>query len=209
MKDAELRRLVEAYRDLGVDGLPWYFDDPPPRVLATVRTVLPRPSRVLELGCGAGVLARALASLGHGVLAVDAALPALVTIQAPSAGRLFRAAGDVRDPFWAEGSFDMVLDWELLHHIPYADRGRFIAGVARALRPAGLYLSASFTHPDRAFPAAGPVARTPLGTTLHLTEPADLPPLLEPWFEIVELERTQLRGQRSPHDAVWLLARRR
>ena len=64
------------------------------------------PARVLEVGCGRGALAHAMARLGHDVLAIDPGAPD---------GELFRCVSleDLDDP----GPFGAVVASRSLHHI--------------------------------------------------------------------------------------------
>jgi SAM-dependent methyltransferase len=74
---------------------------------AWVRSQLPPPpARVLEVGCGAGELARALAAASYDVLAVDPVAPE---------GRIFERTTieALRDP----GPFDAVVASRALHHV--------------------------------------------------------------------------------------------
>jgi SAM-dependent methyltransferase len=84
----------------------------------------PAPARVLEVGCGRGDLARALARAGHRVVAIDPDAPA---------GDLFRATTlqDFADP----EPFDVVVASLALHHI--ADLPGALDKIASLLRPAG------------------------------------------------------------------------
>jgi SAM-dependent methyltransferase len=93
---------------------------------------------VLEIGCGTGVHARLLAAAGAHVTAVDLT-PTAVELTA----RRLELAGleaDVREadaealPF-ADGSFDFVWSWGVIHHSESTDR--VIAEIARVLRPGG------------------------------------------------------------------------
>jgi SAM-dependent methyltransferase len=88
-----------------------------------VLTVLPPPARLLEVGCGAGERAVALASEGYDVLAIDP--------QAPE-GPLFR---QVRlEEFDDAGPFDIVLAERVLHHVDPLDPAfRKIARLAPVL----------------------------------------------------------------------------
>ena len=64
------------------------------------------PARVLEVGCGAGELAQALARAGHSVTAIDPRAP-----EGPSFRR-------VRiEEFSAPGPFDYVVASQSLHHV--------------------------------------------------------------------------------------------
>jgi SAM-dependent methyltransferase len=84
----------------------------------------PVPARVLEVGCGRGDLARALARTGHRVVAIDPHAPA---------GDLFRAATleDFADP----EPFDAVVASLALHHV--ADLPGALDKIVSLLRPAG------------------------------------------------------------------------
>jgi SAM-dependent methyltransferase len=66
----------------------------------------PPPARLLEVGCGEGELARALAEVGHDVLAVDPVAPD---------GAIFRRTTieALDDP----GPFDAVVESRALHHV--------------------------------------------------------------------------------------------
>jgi SAM-dependent methyltransferase len=66
----------------------------------------PAPSRILEVGCGDGRLARALDDLGYPVVAIDPAAPA---------GALFRVVS--LEEFTEPGCFDAVVASRSLHHI--------------------------------------------------------------------------------------------
>ena len=82
-----------------------------PDVLSFVRAELPPPpARVLEVGCGDGALARALAAAGYELLAIDPAAPA---------GPIFRRTTieALRDP----GPFDAVVASRALHHVDDLD----------------------------------------------------------------------------------------
>src|SRR5919107_1717054 len=79
------------------------------------------PSRVLEVGCGEGELARTLARGGHSVTAIDP--------QAPE-GPIFRRARieEFSDPTW----FDHIVAILPLHHVE--DLGMAVSNMADLLR---------------------------------------------------------------------------
>ncbi len=91
--------------------------------------------RILDLGCGDGVLTAELASSGAAVVAVDGS-PQMVA--AAVARGIPAYVMDARAlTFSAE--FDAVFSNAVLHWIPEADA--VLAGVARALRPGGRFVA--------------------------------------------------------------------
>ena len=85
------------------------------------------PGRVLEVGCGGGALAHAMARLGHDVLAIDPGAPD---------GELFRRVSleDLDDP----GPFGAVIANRSLHHIH--DLSAAVEKMARLLARGGRLL---------------------------------------------------------------------
>jgi len=84
----------------------------------------PAPARVLEVGCGRGDLARAIARAGHRVVAIDPPAPP---------GDLFRATS--LEEFADPEPFDAVVASLALHHV--ADLPRALDKIVSLLRPAG------------------------------------------------------------------------
>jgi SAM-dependent methyltransferase len=82
----------------------------------------PPPARVLEVGCGRGELAQAVASSGHRVVAIDPNAPA---------GELFQPV--TLEEFEDTEPFDAVIASRSLHHIP--DLAGALDKIARLLRP--------------------------------------------------------------------------
>jgi SAM-dependent methyltransferase len=89
------------------------------------------PARVLEVGCGEGELARALAYAGHSVTAIDPRAPE---------GTIFQR---VRlEEFSEPGPFDYVVASLSLHHIE--DLGRALDKIANLLRAGGALVVVEF-----------------------------------------------------------------
>jgi ubiquinone/menaquinone biosynthesis C-methylase UbiE len=139
------RHLVEAYLE---------------RKLARIRALLPRPgARVLDLGCGMGEYARALAAQGAQVVAVDASArsvqvaaaapagardsdgrpPSRPGEEASAGGPRFAVASATRLPF-ADGSFDLAYAINMLHHLKRGEQEEALREARRVLRPEGRLL---------------------------------------------------------------------
>lgn len=100
---------------------------------------LPAGARALEIGCGTGAIARALAAwpgIGE-VMGVDPS-PRLVERARDLAGALANisfAVGDGRDLDLEDAAFDLVLLHRVLSHVPSPEQ--VLAEAARVLRPGG------------------------------------------------------------------------
>src|SRR5580704_3302747 len=94
---------------------------------------------VLDVGCGAGWLVRRLAGAGARPVGVDPLADALERARAedPDGGARYLEAGAQELPF-GDSSFDAVVFFNSLHHIPVADLDRALAEAARVLRGGGV-----------------------------------------------------------------------
>jgi SAM-dependent methyltransferase len=92
-----------------------------------VEAHVPRPARVLEVGCGQGELARALAASSYEVVAIDPDAPE---------GELFRAVS--LEEFVASEPFDAVVASRSLHHIH--ELASAVTTIANLLTPEGRFI---------------------------------------------------------------------
>lgn len=102
-----------------------------------------RPSRALDLGCGAGDDAVLLARQGIDATGVDLsemALDRARQLALQHGVHVEWLLADVLDLPLEDGSMDLVLDHGCLHHVAASDQPRYAAEVARVLRPGGLLL---------------------------------------------------------------------
>ncbi|PTD17046.1 bifunctional 2-polyprenyl-6-hydroxyphenol methylase/3-demethylubiquinol 3-O-methyltransferase UbiG [Sphingomonas fennica] len=94
--------------------------------------------RVLDVGCGAGLLAEPLARLGASVTAIDAAPENIAVARAHAEGQglaIDYRVGGVEEMDEA-AAFDLVTSLEVIEHV--ADPAAFVAELARRLAPGGL-----------------------------------------------------------------------
>jgi 2-polyprenyl-6-hydroxyphenyl methylase / 3-demethylubiquinone-9 3-methyltransferase len=103
------------------------------------------PCRVLDVGCGAGFLANALAARGHEVTGVDVAADALAVGAARDATRGVRyMRGDAYALPYPDAAFDVVCAMDFLEHVE--DPARVVAEAARVLAPSGLFFFHTFNR---------------------------------------------------------------
>jgi len=113
--DAKVREILEARGRVAADGA----------------------ERVLEIGCGIGLLTERLRPLLPAVWGIDPSISSLGKAAAPAGGLI--AADGLRTPF-ADESFHLVIAVCVLHHVPVDQRAAFLAEAARITRRGGLVL---------------------------------------------------------------------
>ncbi len=120
---------------LGVAGLEQdFFFEAKVRHLLEVRDRLPFSElRVLEIGCGIGLLQQKLRPLFRNLWGIDPSISSL----AVAPGRRGIAADGLRLPF-ADESFHLVIAVCVLHHVPPASRAAFLAEASRVTRRQGI-----------------------------------------------------------------------
>jgi len=158
-----------------------------------------RGARVLDVGCGAGLLSEALAREGAQVTAIDLA-PDLIKI-----AKLHRLESGVEVDYRltpvealadeAPASFDAIVCMEMLEHVP--DPGAIIAACATLLKPGGRLFLSTLNRTPAAFAlaivGAEYVARLlPKGT--HQYRDFIKPSELGAWLRAAALELEDVSG---------------
>jgi SAM-dependent methyltransferase len=160
------------------DVRPW--DEPPSdELLRVLQQWQPAPATILDLGCGSGTVARALAALGYTVLGVDQSAMAIVLaverVQPGPACSFVVADILGQDPL---PDADLMIERGVLHtRCTSHSRTEFVAALARRCRPGQLWLH------------LGALASESEGSTSFVRGPSALTPndfaaLVEPYFTI-------------------------
>jgi SAM-dependent methyltransferase len=129
---------------------PWDVGEAQP-ALTELFSALPPKGPVLDVGCGPGDLAIALARLDLAVLGVDFAESAIAlarekvaSLPADVAHRLGFRVGDALRPSAFGRDFGAVVDSGFLHLFDLEERDVFAVELANALRPGGRYYLLAF-----------------------------------------------------------------
>jgi 2-polyprenyl-6-hydroxyphenyl methylase/3-demethylubiquinone-9 3-methyltransferase len=117
------------------------------RILLDELRLSPPGRRVLDVGCGGGLLAEEFARLGFEVTGVDPSEESLSVARQHARGQGleigYRHGTGEALPF-PDASFDIVYCCDVLEHV--ADLARVIAETARVLKPGGLYFYDTFNR---------------------------------------------------------------
>ncbi len=120
-----------------------------------IQAKLGGPGRLLDVGCGAGLAAEALARLGYDVLGLDAAGDTVAAAAAHAAGQdlpLAYRVGAAED-LAAEGArFPVVTALEVIEHV--ADPAAFLCLLARLIEPGGLLFVSTLNRTLRSLAVA-------------------------------------------------------
>jgi 2-polyprenyl-6-hydroxyphenyl methylase/3-demethylubiquinone-9 3-methyltransferase len=108
--------------------------------------------RVLDVGCGGGLIAEPLARLGAQVLGLDPAPETIEAARRHAAGeglQIDYRAGRVEELAAEAAAFDAVVCLEVIEHVP--DAAVFLQTCARLVRPGGLMLLSTLNRTLKAY----------------------------------------------------------
>lgn len=126
-----------------------------PLRLAWIENLVPlRGKRVLDVGCGGGILADAMARKGADVLGIDLATKALKVAQlhaleAQTEGVQYKEISAETLATQQAGSFDVVTCMEMLEHVP--DPSLVVKACAALVKPGGHVFFSTINRSAKAF----------------------------------------------------------
>lgn len=203
MQTADPREIAkfneQAHRWWDPDGPSRALHELNPQRVAFVRErVVLKGSRMLDLGCGGGILTEALAAEGADVLGIDAAdeqieIARLHALESGSAAQ-YRHVDAEQLATEMPGSFDAICCMEMLEHVEQPER--ILAACASLLKPGGQLFLSTINRNPRSFALAIVAAEhvlklLPKGTHRHamFIRPSELAAgLRQTGFELRTLE---------------------
>jgi SAM-dependent methyltransferase len=137
------RIVAEGYDAISERYLAWSDLRPSParlRYLGLALELIPAGSDVLELGCGAGIPVTAALADGRTVTGIDISATQIAAARRNVPGARF-AQADMTALDFEPASFDAVVAFYALTHVPRDEQGDLLARIRRWLRPGGLFLA--------------------------------------------------------------------
>lgn len=128
----------------------------PLRLDYVAQRVALKGARVLDVGCGGGILSEALAAAGADVVAIDLAPRVLevARLHLLECGQHVEYRQTSVESLATEipGAFDAITCMEMLEHVP--DPGSVVAACATLLKPGGRFFASTLNRTPLAFAAA-------------------------------------------------------
>ena len=123
-----------------------------PARIGWIETHLPSPTRILDVGCGAGLAAEALARKGHIVLGIDAAGEAINAARTHAEGQgltLTYRTCLAEDLLAERQTFPVITVLEVIEHVP--DPAAFVRVLAQLLEPGGRLILSTLNRTRRSW----------------------------------------------------------
>jgi SAM-dependent methyltransferase len=137
------RIVADGYDTMAERYLAWSDLKPSPtrrRYLAVALELIPPGSDVLDLGCGAGIPMTAALAEGRAVTGVDLSSTQLAMARRNVPGATFLQA-DMTALTFEPASFDAVVAFYSLTHVPRDEQAELLGHIRSWLRPGGIFLA--------------------------------------------------------------------
>jgi 2-polyprenyl-3-methyl-5-hydroxy-6-metoxy-1,4-benzoquinol methylase len=136
-----------------VEQIPWEISEPPQELVGIIQAYPHQTGTALDIGCGTGNYSFYLAQNGYIVTGVDFAQKALdIAIQRNSQLKLpikfIRADVTKLNTALTGKTFDLILDYSILHHIAPSDVESYAQQFTKLLSPTGKLLLVCYSDQD-------------------------------------------------------------
>ena len=154
--------------------------------------------RLLDIGCGGGLLSEPMARLGADVVAIDPSATNIATarVHASESGLDIDYRADTAETLAAGGeTFDVILNMEVIEHV--VDPAAFVAVCGRLLKPGGIMVVATINRTLKSFAFAIVGAEYVLGWLprgTHHWEKLITPEELATWLAAAGLTQADITG---------------
>ena len=196
------------YDQIGARYLAWSALRPSVARLQALRWTddrIPLGAKVLELGCGAGIPMTATIANGRQITGVDISPAQVERAQANVPNAEFLVA-DMASLDWPAASFDAVVAFYSLTHLPREELRPLLAQIGRWLRPGGLFVASFGVEDD-----AGGIERDWLGVEMffrHFSAGTNRRLVVEAGFDIEIAEVLVEPEDRFDARFLWIVARK-
>lgn len=173
------------------------------RYLERLRTLVVPGSRVLDLGCGTGERVTRHLATDFDVLGVDLS-PHSIEVARREVPEATYLVGDMADLDLEPASFDAVVAFFSLIHVPRQEQGGVLVSVARWLRPGGhLVVTMGASEGE----GTGDFLGAPMYWSSWSAE-QNLALLADAGFDVVSAEEVAEEEHGEPVTFLWVVARR-
>lgn len=187
------------------DNTPWIHHGLVAPLLTKAQELLPVSSSILDVGCGHGAEALALADMGHDVLGIDVAPSAITLAQTKRSPHLkldFKTA-DLLAMAASKPEFNAIVEVCVLHaQRSDPERERFINALNQQLQPGGLWFHVSCRKPELVAVAEAYQVDPPPGLREECVKE-----LVSNQFDVIHEENIDYSIKRSNHPLVPFPAR--
>lgn len=165
---------------------PWTFKKIP-KEIKRIEKIIPKNSKILEIGCGEGHHAIHLAKKGFNVTAIDFSKNAITFAkQKIRDNKIKFIQKDFSEISKYKNKFNFIFDWRFLHEIKDKNqRKKYIKSVSNALKKDGQYLSVAFSG-DSSFMGEGILRTSPVGIKIYFSTLKESCELIGQYLHIIE-----------------------
>jgi len=149
--------------------------------------IIPKKSKILEVGCGEGNHSIYLAKKGFDVIAIDSSKNA-IEFAKKKIKKKFKIkflCKDYSKVSQYKEKFDFIFDWRFLHEIKTKnERKKYIDSISNALKDEGKYLTVAFSG-DSNFMGTGKLRTSPAGIKIYFATLKETEKLVKTKFKIL------------------------